>query len=315
MPISTKTRPRGKHLPPDSDDAAMSLRSAFQNDQLLEDFGPELTDLTSVIGHHDENQPADVAKLQSLLWAAGHTDLKDIEGPTGIYSERHLEEPLKKFQQERDLKVDARVKPGGPTIRALGAAVRGRQDGPAPTIVTSEFPTNARLKRISDSGTKIAQTGEKAKPLPDVISPIPNPKLRNDDSGHGKFGAGRGARKHEGIDIEAPPGTPIQSAVDGTVERIGEPYRPGHRLHGKFTIIWVRGNDGRLYGYFYTAPRNRDGNPTVNPGDSVKKGQVIGTLQNRAAGEAGMTNHLHLEFREGPGRGKPIDPTPWIFRE
>ena len=101
------------------------------------------------------------------------------------------------------------------------------------------------MKRISDSGTKIAQTGEKAKPLPDVISPIPNPKLRNDDSGHGKFGAGRGARKHEGIDIEAPPGTPIQSAVDGTVERIGEPYRPGHRLHGKFTIIWVRGNDGR----------------------------------------------------------------------
>ena len=104
MPISTKTRPRGKHLPPGSDDAAMSLRSAFQNDQLLEDFGPELTDLTSVIGHHDENQPADVAKLQSLLWAAGHTDLKDIEGPRGYIPSATSKSRSRSFNKNETLR-------------------------------------------------------------------------------------------------------------------------------------------------------------------------------------------------------------------
>ena len=122
------------------------MRSAFQNDRLLHDFGPGLTNLKSTVARHDENDAADVAKVQSLLLAAGETDLKELGGPTGIYSDRHLEEPIKRFQREHGLKVDALVKPGGLTIRKLGEVA---QHGGSPLArPTNEDRNNARFNKF-----------------------------------------------------------------------------------------------------------------------------------------------------------------------
>ena len=132
------TRRRGGQLPNDSDQAADILRSAFQKNRLMQDFGPELTSLEATVGRQDVNKSSDVAKVQSLLWANGYGDLKGMEGPNGFYSERDLERPLKKFQQEHNLKVDARVKPGGPTIRQLAQASENRRREVAPAPPATE---------------------------------------------------------------------------------------------------------------------------------------------------------------------------------
>lgn len=60
-----------------------------------------------------------------------------------------------------------------------------------------------------------------ANPLPD----LPKIEIRRDDAGDGRFGSSRerpdGTKyDHEGVDIKAPPGTPVTSPVDGKIDRI-----------------------------------------------------------------------------------------------
>ena len=133
---------RRRRLPEAPDDAVEIMRTAFQNDRLLQDFRPELTNLKSNVGRHDDDDPADVAKVQSLLSAAGKTDLKELNGPTGFYSDRHLEEPLKRLQREHGLMVDALVKPGGPTIRKLGELAQKRIGTPKSPPTTVSGPNH-----------------------------------------------------------------------------------------------------------------------------------------------------------------------------
>ena len=167
------------------------------------------------------------------------------------------------------------------------------------------------------TGTQLAQLsapGQKARPggLPLAVSPVPNPKMRHDLIGSGAFGASRGGgtRKHLGVDLEAPAGSPVRSPVDGVVEKIGDPYRKGHRLHGQFNTIWIRTKTGFRVKMFYVNPQDRNGNPLVKPGDIVSAGQPIGTMQDRARHDKGMINHLHLEIKGGKGLRTAIDPAP-----
>ena len=66
MTVLTARR-RGRQLTEDPDHAADILRSAFQQDRLMQDFGPELTSLEATVGRQDENKTSEVAKVQSLL--------------------------------------------------------------------------------------------------------------------------------------------------------------------------------------------------------------------------------------------------------
>ena len=147
-----------------------------------------------------------------------------------------------------------------------------------------------------------------------AVSPVPNPKMRHDLIGSGAFGASRGGgtRKHLGVDLEAPAGSPVRSPVDGVVEKIGDPYRKGHRLHGQFNTIWIRTKTGFRVKMFYVNPQDRNGNPLVKPGHIVSAGQPIGTMQDRARHDKGMINHLHLEIKGGKGLRTAIDPAPWL---
>ena len=144
---------------------------------------------------------------------------------------------------------------------------------------------------------------------------MPNPKIRDDRRGHGSFGDKRtnpdgSIREHKGVDLEALPGTPIKSPVDGTVRRIGDPYGPENRLHGQYKSITIRTEDGREVRMFYVAPTDAEGSQIINKGDKVSAGSVIGTLQDRAKASSGMKNHVHLEIRDK--QGKAVDPAPWL---
>ena len=57
-----------------------------------------------------------------------------------------------------------------------------------------------------------------------IKSPVPGPVVRSDEWGEGAFGAGRGTKKHDGLDLIVIPGQPIFSMIDGTVEKYEQCY-------------------------------------------------------------------------------------------
>ena len=101
------------------------------------------------------------------------------------------------------------------------------------------------------------------------------------------FGAPRGGgRRHEGIDLLAPRGTPVVATVSGVLVRHDQP-RGG-------LAYYLRGDDGLTYYGAHLA--------TFVRGDGrVKIGQIIGTVGDTGNARGGPT-HLHFEVinRAGP---------------
>lgn len=114
------------------------------------------------------------------------------------------------------------------------------------------------------------------------------------------FGVGRdgGARRHEGIDIFAPRGTPVIAAEAGLVTRVGDTPRGGKN-------VWVRG-DQRSFYYAHLD------SIIASPGDRVNRGDILGTVGN--TGNAITTSpHLHFgiyKFAQGA-----VDPLPLVGRK
>jgi murein DD-endopeptidase MepM/ murein hydrolase activator NlpD len=156
------------------------------------------------------------------------------------------------------------------------------------------------------------------RPVPEMTNPVPGAPIRGQDpAGAGHFGAGRGTRTHSGVDIVAPPGTPIIAPVSGTVVRTNvEPYSdPKHR--GRYIGVDIETDDGHIVRLLYVSPA--DG---LKSGVRVEKGKTqIGQAQDlHQSHDKRMTNHIHLEVHrpaERPeGRGRPsrnyIDPSPYV---
>ncbi|GEO09649.1 M23 family metallopeptidase [Segetibacter aerophilus] len=114
------------------------------------------------------------------------------------------------------------------------------------------------------------------------------------------WGAGRdaGARKHEGIDIFAPQGTPLVAAVDGVVTRVQE-----NVLGGKVIFLRPHNKDYTLY-YAHLDKQ------IAQPGQTVSTGDTIGLVGN--TGNARTTDpHLHFGIYTYHGA---IDPLPFVNR-
>lgn len=118
---------------------------------------------------------------------------------------------------------------------------------------------------------------------------VPSRQLR--DTWHAARSAGR---KHEGIDIFAPRGTPVHSSTQGIVLRVGT-----NRLGGR--VVWVLGPGGQRH-YYAHLDRFAD----VSAGTQVRAGTVLGYVGN--TGNAASTPpHLHYGVYEAGG---PINPYP-----
>ena len=102
-----------------------------------------------------------------------------------------------------------------------------------------------------------------------------------------------GGRRHDGIDIFAPRGTPVLAATGGRVTRAGE-----NRLGGN--VVWLRG-DGLSFYYAHLDKRE------VATGERVRAGEVVGLVGN--TGNASTTPpHLHFGIYDG----RPVDPLPYL---
>jgi len=137
-----------------------------------------------------------------------------------------------------------------------------------------------------------------------ALSPPLNPMIIRDDSqGSGYFGAPRGSRTHQGLDLVCAKGQPVHSPIDGTLNRYASPYADDLRWKG----CEITGT-GRDLGYtiklFYMDPQALVGT-AVNRGEQLGNCQAISEKYTPA-----MTNHLHVEVRRG---GQLMDPAPLFF--
>lgn len=106
-----------------------------------------------------------------------------------------------------------------------------------------------------------------------------------------------GARRHEGIDIGAPRGTPIRSVAAGVVKYSTVSGRCG-------LGVSVDHGDGWRSVYCHL------NSSAVAGGDTVTRGQPIGTVGN-TGNAATTTPHLHFELRRN---NQPVNPQALIGR-
>jgi murein DD-endopeptidase MepM/ murein hydrolase activator NlpD len=107
------------------------------------------------------------------------------------------------------------------------------------------------------------------------------------------FGAPRsGGRRHQGVDMMAPSGTPLVAVVSGSVN-----FKQTN-LGGN--SVWLSGNDGNRY--FYAHLSAFEGSSR-----GVSQGEVIGYV-----GTTGNAYTPHLHFEVHPGGGVAVNPTSYV---
>jgi len=106
---------------------------------------------------------------------------------------------------------------------------------------------------------------------------------------YGRFGA-RGGAHHDGIDIAAPEGSPVQAAADGTVIFVG-------KQSGYGNVVILRHEHGLVTVYAHNSAA------LVREGEHVTRGQQVARV-----GQTGRTTgpHLHFEVRDGVRPKNPL---------
>lgn len=139
-----------------------------------------------------------------------------------------------------------------------------------------------RAPMSSSKGPVVAETREAAIEESTLLWPVTGGRLSS------AFGE-RGARFHDGIDIAAPTGSPVQASERGVVEYSG--YRRGYG-----NVVVVRHAPGLSTVYAHNQSN------WVRPGQRVRRGEVIA-----AVGETGKTTGPNLHFEVWVGK-RLVDP-------
>lgn len=100
-------------------------------------------------------------------------------------------------------------------------------------------------------------------------------------------------RTHNGVDFMVEKGTEVKAVLGGKVAKIQNTTLEG-------TVITIEQNDG-VTAYY----KSLSAEVKVNEGDTVKAGDVIGSVDNTMSIEKNEGVHLHLEMMKD---GKYLDP-------
>jgi len=123
-------------------------------------------------------------------------------------------------------------------------------------------------------------------------------------SAQGRFGAGRGDHRHQGVDLFAAEGTPVVAPRRGVVTTVAN--QPGGA--GRYVVVRVAA-ERRDYAFMHL----QAGSTRVTAGQRVRTGGRLGSV-----GQTGRASGPHLHFEIWSGRwqmgGSPIDPLP-LLRE
>jgi len=119
-------------------------------------------------------------------------------------------------------------------------------------------------------------------------------RIRNDSYGEGHFGAKRkNGRRHTGLDILAPVGTPVRASKSGwAVRKLDEDG------YGNYVIVYHKGDFATLYAHLKETK--------IKWAKKVRQGDVVGWVgRSGNARYRGIKPHLHFEVRKG---GSFLDP-------
>lgn len=172
------------------------------------------------------------------------------------------------------------------------------ETNPAPIVTTTPTPVQTTPPVTTTTPPPVIQT------TPKYVWPVPSSYIISDYFTERTWNS---QGFHYGLDIAAGDGTPIVAAESGTVILVKNECTHNYGKssscgcgggYGRYVIIDHGGTYATLYGHCSDI--------TVNVGDRVERGQVIG-----AVGSTGYSTgfHLHFEVREN---GVRINPLPFI---
>ena len=104
-------------------------------------------------------------------------------------------------------------------------------------------------------------------------------------------------RVHDGIDIATPAGTQVMAPAGGTVSDVYTDVLMG-------TTVVILHADGVM-----STCSNLTAAPTVEIGDTVRTGDIIGAVGTSAIAESEQTHHLHLSMVKD---GQSVDPLDYL---
>ncbi len=107
-----------------------------------------------------------------------------------------------------------------------------------------------------------------------------------------------GGRRHKGIDIFAPHGTPLIAAERGVVTDVGEGKLGGLK-------VWLRGESGTDWYYAHLAAHA----PGLVEGQLVEAGDLLGYV-GTTGNAVGTPPHLHMQIH--PNGGDAVNPYPML---
>jgi peptidoglycan LD-endopeptidase LytH len=206
-----------------------------------------------------------------------------------------VRQALEAQRQER-LRLEA-ARAAAAQQAADAAAAQAAQAGRSAAAPVAEQTSAAAPEPSSDEPSAPAPADAPAPEPPPVappnaasgmICPVAGTTTYSDT-----WGAPRsGGRRHEGVDMMAPSGTPLVAVVSGSV------LFKQNTLGGN--AVWLSGDDGNRYYYAHLSAFEGSSR-------GVSQGEVIGYV-----GETGNANTPHLHFEVHPGGGAAVNPYPYV---
>jgi murein DD-endopeptidase MepM/ murein hydrolase activator NlpD len=232
--------------------------------------------------HHDEPALAGVVHVVrrgETIWRIARAygiDPGDLMETNGISDPRAVELGAELFV------------PGATRVVEVEPATTTPAAAPAATSTSTPTATSTPTPTASAIPTRAAAP---APPRPSIAASRDEARLAWPLQGvlYGRYGV-RAGRRHDGIDIAAPEGTPVAAAAAGRVIYAGE-----QAGYGALVILKHDGGLVTLYAH--------NSRLLVAEGDEVRRGQPIARV-----GESGRTSgpHLHFEVREGTRPRNPL---------
>lgn len=161
-------------------------------------------------------------------------------------------------------------------------------------LVFEKMLPNASQQTQSFVKGKWQQFGLLNQPLPtenSLPNPLPNRHLTDTWGGARSEG-----RSHEGIDIFAPRGTPIQTTTQGVVHKVGN-----DSLGGRVVVVVGPGGAGHYYAHL-------EDFADISPNDWVEAGDVIGYVGD-SGNAKGTPPHVHYGIYI---KGQAVNPYPLL---
>ncbi|XP_045432620.1 leukocyte cell-derived chemotaxin-2 [Pipistrellus kuhlii] len=104
-----------------------------------------------------------------------------------------------------------------------------------------------------------------------------------DGYGQGHYGASRGSRPHQGVDVLCSDGSTVYAPFSGRIVRQAKPYRKNNAINDGVQIS----GGGFCVKMFYIKPIRYSGN--------INKGDELGILLPMQRVYPGIQSHLHIE--------------------